>query len=170
MPDRPLETPEGIEIPLVEDPWEKFANPSQEEKDSFRAIAVDISSRGMVNAALEVALPEGIEGQWVANDPKEIARLKTLGFVEDTEFALKNALHNDGSGRAVIGDTIHMLIPKWKKEIINAERDKKFFAKHGFKGGGHLMQEERDFLANDRSIIGTFSDSNAKTTTIVKET
>lgn len=159
MSDRPVQTPSGADVALT--------GPSPEEVAKFKAKAVEIFSRGVVQDALNVALPDGLVGQWVRNDNKAIAEAKIYGFVEDTEYAVKNALHNDGSGRAGIGDCIFMVQPKWQADALEDVRREKFFKQHGFKTGGHMLQEEREYLVND-GPIKTFSDSSMQVTTVSK--
>lgn len=92
-----------------------------------------VLERGMLSERLQVELPDGMYGEWVADDPVEIYRMKSMGFEEDIKYATASALHTDGSGRAKVGDTIFMTAPRLVKDVIDSVSRKKYEQSHGKK-------------------------------------
>lgn len=98
-------------------------------RNDRRARLIKIRERGYISQRLDVELPPDLHGEWVLNDPAEIARMQSLGFDIDTVHAASKALHSDGSGKAIVGDVIFMTCPKEIKEDIDwaeAERMRQF--------------------------------------------
>lgn len=104
------------------------------EKAEFIAKAAVMLDRGWTNARVNVELPPEIYGEWVHDSATEVARMRSLGFKDDTEFATKSALHNDGTGIPKIGDVRFMICDRWKYEILQkmkADRaNRNFKSKH----------------------------------------
>lgn len=107
----------------------------------LRARVVEVLERGILNDQLAVALPADKHGEWVSNEPRDIHRMKMLGFEIDREYAMSNALHNDGSGNPVLGDVIFMTCPKKIKDIFEQERMKRYKDRHIGKKGKQLIEE-----------------------------
>jgi hypothetical protein len=95
---------------------------NEKEKREYASRAIQVLDRGLVNARLNVDLPNDTHGEWVANDPESIYRYKALGFEIDETHAAGNSLHSDATGKAIIGDVIFMTIPKWKKEVLDKSK------------------------------------------------
>lgn len=115
--------------------------------------------RGVVHDRLNVMLPDDLHGEWIRNDPLEIHRMETLGFRVDTEYATKRSIHNDGSGRPVIGDAVFMVCDKEVKDIIEEIRTEKFNRIHG-KSTGREEQEYADVVSKGTGgDIGAFTES-----------
>lgn len=141
---------------------------SPEERAKRKAMIVQAYDRGVIHDRLSVKLPPHLHGEWARNDPLEIDRLRTLGFEIDTEYANRRALHNDGSGAAVIGDVVFMTCPREVKEIIDEIRLEKFMAVNGKPGDRKAKtKEEREFEANSArdsgGIVPTVVESNTAT-------
>ncbi len=119
-----------------------------------------ILERGMLYDRLNVDLPDDMIGQWVSDDQVEIQRMKAMGFTEDTEYATKNALHTDGTGRAKVGDTIFMTAPKIVGEIIEETRKELYERTHGKKS----KAEETDAVGKlaSQNIGGVINESSTK--------
>lgn len=129
-------------------------------KAEMRKRVAHILERGMLYDRLNVNLPDDTIGQWVPDEQVDIARMKALGFVEDTTYATSNSLHTDGTGRAKIGDTIFMVAPKEVGEIIEEVRKELYDRTHGKK----VKAEETDALGKlaSQNIGGVVNESNTK--------
>ena len=90
-----------------------------ESRKERKAKIAAILNRGYVDSRLVVELPSDKFGQWIRNNSVDIQRYEALGFVLDSEFAPKRAIHNDGSDVAVVGDVVHMICSKETKEILD---------------------------------------------------
>lgn len=94
-------------------------------REERRARLIRIRERGYISSRLDVKLPPELHGEWFHNSPVDIARAQSLGFEIDTKYAPSQALHSDGTGRAIVGDVIFMTCPKEVKEDIDwAERER----------------------------------------------
>ena len=99
---------------------EEFANLTA---DQLAHRFVEIADRGLVNMRLTVPLPADTHGEWAPNDSASIASYMMKGFRVDDTYAPKYTLHSDASGKAIVGDAIHMICPKRVKEALDkAER------------------------------------------------
>lgn len=115
-----------------------------QSKAEMKARLVQVLERGMVHDRMMVPLPADVHGEWVRNDPLEIARMQTLGFQIDHEFAPKRALHSDGTSSAVVADVIHMICPREVKEVIDEIRHEQFYRLNAPKEA----KEDRELIAN----------------------
>lgn len=133
---------------------------TSEGKAEMKKRVSHILERGLLHDRLNVPLPDDTIGQWVSDDPVEIARMKALGFEEDTQYAKGNALHSDGTGRAKVGDTIFMIAPKEVGEIIEETRKELYERTHGKKA----KAEETDAVAKlaSQNIGGVVNQSQTK--------
>jgi hypothetical protein len=133
---------------------------SDNELDQQVAAVLD---RGVTHARLKVPLPDDLIGEWVPNDSQAIYEKKLLGFEIDDKYATKHALHSDGSGAPIIGDTIHMVAPKRLMEAVQRKRSLDYEARHG-KGAGRKKEqiEEKGYLAENKGGLGTVSESSAE--------
>lgn len=122
---------------------ESVVKPGQ-SKAEMKARLVQVLERGMVHDRMMVPLPSDVHGEWVRNDPLEIARMQTLGFQIDHEYAPKRALHSDGTSAAVVADVIHMICPKEVKETIDEIRHEQFHRLNAPKAA----KEDRELIAN----------------------
>jgi hypothetical protein len=104
----------------------------------------------MVVDRLKVDLPSDLHGEWVPNDKLEIARYEAMGFVIDTAYAPSRSLHSDGTGKAIIGDTIHMICHKSVREAIDKIRKRAFDASHGVKS---KQAEETEYLKTAAPLV-----------------
>jgi hypothetical protein len=105
---------------------------------------ISILERGIVGDRCLVPLPPHLYGEWIADDASEIARMEALGFVPDTVYATGSALHSDGTGRAKVGDVIHMITSRENKELIEKLKNQVIQKRHG-KAGAKVQREEEDF-------------------------
>jgi hypothetical protein len=117
------------------------------DRKELKAKLVAVLDRGITNDRLAVDLPGHVHGEWVVNDPMEIARVQALGFEVDNQYAPKRSLHSDGSTTAIVGDVIHMVCSKEVKEVIDEIRRERFIAEHGSAApsGMDNLPEERGF-------------------------
>jgi len=120
------------------------------ERGELKAKLSAILDRGIVQDRLHVDLPDDLHGEWVRNDPLEIRRLEALGFQIDNEYAVKRAIHTDGTNSAIVGDVVHMTCPKEVKETIDEIRKDRMIREHSGKrvGKKKINKEERDLLAD----------------------
>jgi hypothetical protein len=136
MTERPVTTVGKVDPSKVVD---------EQSKRDFAARAIQVLDRGLVNARLDVqGLPDDIHGEWAANDPESIFRYKSMGFEIDTKYAVGNALHSDATGKAQIGDVVFMVIPKWKKQILDGAKQELIDRVHNKKRD---LREETEFNA-----------------------
>ena len=146
----------GKEIPVYAQP-EVQPEMTREEK---KARLVSVLERGIVHDRLHVPLPPDIYGEWARMDPLEIARMQTLGFQIDYEYAQRRALHSDGTGAAVVGDVVFMTCPRETYEIIKEIRHEQFMRTNAPK----KSKEEVELIANTfrdaDGLVPTFSESN----------
>lgn len=148
--ERPINTPSGIDLSDAE--ALKALTPDQLEAELAKVLY-----RGQTQSRLEVPLPPELHGEWVPNDPMEIHRKRTLGFTIDDKYALANALHNDGTGKPVIGDVIFMTCPKQLKEAYDKLESKRYEQTHGKRTKEQRQREEEEYhkLASVPGYIAT---------------
>lgn len=120
----------------------------------------EILDRGATPDRLKVDLPPGVYGEWVPNYPEDIVEKKNLGFVEDTVFAKKNALHTDATGRPMVADTIFMVAPMRVKEEIDRIRRSEFIRAHGDRNQKeeealYLRQMNSDASIKEAALVAT---------------
>jgi hypothetical protein len=127
----------------------KFSEMTREERKARRA---QVLERGMAADRLQVALPTGVYGEWFHNSPEEIYRAQSLGFVIDTEYAHKRALHSEGDTKAIVGDVIFMTCDEETKQDIDEFKKRKYDEIHGKKGAKRETPEERQYV---ESLAGT---------------
>lgn len=110
---------------------------------------VSVMDRGMTGERLKVDLPNDMYGEWVPNDKMEIYRMESMGFRIDEEYAMKNALHNDGSGKPIIGDVIFMTTPMLIREAQTEATRRKYIETHGDpREKKKLHSEEKAYLSS----------------------
>lgn len=91
----------------------KFGNLTAEE---IVARNVRIVDRSRVNVHLDVPnLPDEYYGEWV--HLHDVTEYEGKGFVVDNEFA--TALHNDGTGKAIVSDVTFMITTKENKAALD---------------------------------------------------
>jgi hypothetical protein len=153
--ERDVQTPEGIDVAV---------SALEREKQEYRARAASIVSRSRLLDIIKVDLPEHLHGEWVPNNNVSINEAKLQGMEIDTEHAAKSSLHSDGSGKAILGDCIFMIQPKWQHDILVEEGQKAYDRKHGIRGSDKSQVEEREYLNTNKSdgYINTFNESNAQ--------
>lgn len=135
---------------------------SLEERAQRKARLAVLLDRGIVSDRLTVELPPEIHGEWNRNDPLEIQRLRTLGFEVDTKYAPARALHNDGTGSAVVGDVVFMITSRENKELIDEIRHEQFSASNSPRKAREEKQFEEKTGKDTGGQIPTFTDSTQK--------
>ena len=103
-----------------------------------------VLQRGLTIDRCTVDLPPGVYGEWVNQDPIEVARMQVLGFELDHEYAGDRASHADGTGVAKIGDVVFMTCPQRVKDTINKVRAKLYEDANPKVG---RQREEKQFAA-----------------------
>lgn len=126
-------------------------------KTEHLARLAKILDRGMISDRLHVTLPDDKYGEWVHNDPVEINRMQAMGFDEDREYAVKNSMHTDATGRAVVGDVVFMVAPMWVKEAIDAHAAKRYEQAHGKK----KTEEEKFAMLTNQQGFPVVNKSNS---------
>lgn len=141
-----------------------------ESRKERKARLARILERGIIADRLAVDLPKDKYGEWVSDDPVEIARMQALGFEVDTEFAPNVSLHSSGTKAGKIGDVIHMICSRENKDILEEIRKENYDKRHNRKPASHRANtqgEEREAVANiDRTGLPAIMESN---TTIIGE-
>ena len=111
-------------------------------KEQVKARFVSILDRGITNDRYAVPLPPDVHGEWALNKAQDIDRMKSMGFEIDLTYATDRALHNDGTGNPIVGDTIFMTQPMWLHEVYEETRKKKYAEMHGsLKKNKNLAEE-----------------------------
>lgn len=124
-----------------------------ESRSDRKARLASVLERGIIADRLMVELPEGVHGEWVPNVTQEILRMQALGFQIDETYATKRALHSDGTGKAIIGDTIFMTCSAETKQIIDEIAREKFEKIHGNpKNRGRSQAEESEYTEANRRL------------------
>lgn len=161
MPDeRPINTPSGETQVL------SFDTLNDEQLEQELALVL---FRGQVNSRLDVPLPNDVHGEWVPDDPLEISRKQALGFKIDTEYALANKLHSDGTGKPKVGDVIYMVCPKRVKEIIDKIAHQKYLENNGVKRREKDQLEEKGYRTNIRQLGHLIADEKITNVTSTSE-
>lgn len=137
---------------------ERISELSDEQLDAHVASVLD---RGVTNARLKVPLPTDKHGEWVPNDPQSIYEKQLIGFEIDTEFAMAHALNNDGTGKAIVGDVIHMIAPKRLMDAIEKKRRNDYDSRHGSGSRKTRQIEEQGFLNQNHGGLKINEDSTA---------
>lgn len=141
--ERPINTPSGETKTL------SFDELNDDQLEQELALVL---YRGQVNSRLDVPLPPGVHGEWVPDDPLEISRKQALGFKIDTEYALANKLHSDGTGKPKVGDVIYMTCSKRVKEVIDKIAQQKYLENNGVKRREKDQLEEKGYKTNIRQL------------------
>lgn len=122
--------------------------PTPEVVAEYKARMAKVLERGLIVDRFHVDLPPELHGEWHPYDAVEQARLETLGFTLDTQYAHKRGLHDGGDGVAKIGDVAFYTQPKWMHEHLEERRKEAYFNTHLKK----RQKEESDFIANQNTI------------------
>lgn len=149
MPDRPIDIKVGSGLKSTD--VTAGINPTAEEQIQYRQTIASVLDRGLVLDRLQVEnLPPSYHGEWIPNDRLAIEAAKIKGFEMDTEWAPKSKYNDGGDTNAKTIDVVHMVMPKWKKAIMDDERNKKYHRDHV--ADRRKLKEERDFKAQQDSI------------------
>lgn len=122
--------------------------PTAVEVKEYEARIARVMERGLIVDRFHVDLPDDMHGEWHPYDTVEQARLETMGFRLDTQYAPTRKLHDKGDGISVIGDVAYYVQPKWMYNIIETKRKEQYYNNHLKK----RQKEEKDFVANQASI------------------
>lgn len=156
--ERDVETPSGA--------TQALSNAErQKQRQQRKARYAQILERGVVGDRLHVDLPPDVYGEWVTNDLQEIYRKQALGFVIDTEYAKKRALHTNGTDQAIVGDVIFMTLPREDKEILDEIRQEQFDRINGKPGDRRSLKEEREYtqqVLKEGGHLGVIAESDTR--------
>lgn len=117
-------------------------------KSEKKARAIRVLERGIVADRTTVEnLPPHLHGEWVSRDVMDIERKRALGFWIDDKYAVKRALHSDGTNSSVVGDTVYMVCLKEDKDIIDEVRYEQYTRMHGSPAEKQAagIKEEKEF-------------------------
>ena len=154
---------QGTEQPPLPEQKKEASSPmTPEERAKRKARLGVLLDRGLISDRLNVPLPPDKHGEWVRNDPLEIHRLETLGFEVDREFATSRALHNDGSGSAVVGDVIFMTTSRENKELIDEIRHEQFLRTNNPRKSREETEFEEKVKGESGVDIPTFTESKTR--------
>lgn len=136
--------------------------------EKLHALAVEILDRGVTHSRFQVDLPANLHGEWVPRDAIAVREMQTMGFKVDREYATKNAIkEQSGEHGNVIGDVIFMTCPKAWKDILDAEKHKRFVAMNGSPSEVKAMKAEEKGYTNQAQAlekygIGSFAASETR--------
>jgi hypothetical protein len=163
--EREVNTPSGIAEKF------DFKNMSPEQ---MQALAVEVLDRGVNASRFNVNLPPDLHGEWVPRDTLAVRDMQSMGFEVDKKYANEVAIKSQsGPEGNVIGDVIFMTCPKAWKDILDAEKQKRFVTFHGMKIGDKVkgQAEEKNYTDAAKTLdkfgIGHFESS---TTTVAPAT
>jgi hypothetical protein len=114
------------------------------------ALAVEVLDRGVNASRFNVNLPPEIHGEWVPRDTLAVRDYQSMGFEIDHKYANEVAIKSQsGAEGNVIGDVIFMTCPKQWKNILDAEKQKRFVTFHGIKSDEQVKgtAEENNYTA-----------------------
>lgn len=144
MSEREVVSPTGsVESTLTEE--QIHTSMSRAEK---RARVLRVLERGIVADRTTVEnLPPHLHGEWVSRDLMDIERMRALGFWIDDKYAVKRALHSDGTNSSVVGDTVYMVCLKEDKQLIDEIRYEQYIRMHGSPAEKQAagIKEEKEF-------------------------
>jgi hypothetical protein len=155
MEERKLETPEGTSFNVNNiSLGDLLRGPTAEELAHFKPLAVNIATRRISHTMLDISyLPPELKGDWIFNDPITINEYLSMGYVFPPEEIIKESLHHDGTGKAIHGDVILMVIPRWKWELLDDAKTRQYESIHRI---GNDSREDRELrkVASDASREG----------------
>lgn len=108
-----------------------------------KSLIARVLERGIIIDRCTVDLPDGVYGEWVADDPVEISRMQLLGFEKDTKYASDRSTNAGADGVSKIGDVIYMTAPIEVKETIDMVRAEMYERANPV--SEKQQKEERDF-------------------------
>lgn len=151
---RPVQTPSGIDV----------ATPASTEDAELYAKISSVLDRGYLNERLNVQLPADRVGQWVRDDPMEIARVTALGGeLDDGTYGKAAGLTGDGTGRTKVGDVVLMTFSKRVYDIIERVRLERY-------NEAHVKQQQEDVeLAQNLQSTGLTPISQSKLEKVTKK-
>lgn len=131
---------------------------NQEElsEAELEARVTRVLERGIIIDRCTVTLPDGVYGEWVNQDPAEVARMEVMGFELDHKYAVNRASNADGTGIAKIGDVVFMTCPQKVKDIIEKVRAKRYADANPKVG---KQREEKGFESNVDSVLPVIAES-----------
>jgi hypothetical protein len=135
----------------------------EETKAQRKARLLNVLDRSPVNARFQVILPNGRHPEWIRNDALEIDRMKALGFEMARADEVATTLHNDGTGKAIVGDVVLMTCSREDKEMIDEIRREQQERLNGKPGGDKEVKEEREFKKVGDSDVPTFNEGRTHT-------
>lgn len=136
--------------------------------ERLHALAVEILDRGVTHSRFQVNLPPNLHGEWVPRDAIAVREYQSKGFKIDTEYANENAIkEQSGAHGNVIADVIFMTCPMNWKNILDAEKHKRFVEMNGSPSDVRKAKaEEKDYSNNAKKIekfgIGHFEASETR--------
>ena len=135
--------------------------------DQMKALAVEILDRGVNASRFNVLLPPEVHGEWVPRDTLAVRDAQAMGLEIDYKYANEVAIKSQSGPQGnVIGDVIFMTCPKAWKEILDAEKQKRFITFHGIREGDKVkgQAEEKNYMKAaetlDKFGIGHFDTSS----------
>lgn len=112
-----------------------------------------VLDRARTTQRMHVKLPPELYGEWVKNDPIEIAEKQQLGFEIDKQYAINRGFNATGAeGESVVADVIFMTAPRQVKDVLNQIEQERIRDRHEKRGNMH--KEERDFANLTRNDTG----------------
>lgn len=132
-------------------------------RDEKKARLARVLERGFVPDRLIVDLPNNLYGEWVPDDPVEIARLESMGFHVDTEYSTAKSLHSTGAKQGRVGDAIFMVCDSETKEIIDEIRREQYNRAYGKKDKNRYREEKEASGMIEREGLATFAESKEHT-------
>jgi hypothetical protein len=162
--EREVNTPSGVTEKFnIAEIYDENISPER-----LHALAVEILDRGVTHSRFQVNLPPHLHGEWVPRDAIAVREYQSKGFKIDHEFANQNAIkEQSGEHGNIIGDVIYMTCPKVWKDILDAEKHKRFVEMNGSPSETRKQKaEEKDYTNQAKSLekhgIGNFTTSETR--------
>ena len=139
--------------------------PSAEEIESFRQRTIEMADRSYVNDRLNVALPEGLYGEWIGTDDFSQYHAQMKGFVDGSEYLSDfNRLHEGAAGSSV-GDVKFMVIPKWKHDVYVEAAQAEAERRSGIKSNSIDQEYKSKGLNSNLGVLNEATESRSLTGT-----
>lgn len=130
------------------------------DPQKLHALAVEILDRGVTYSRFQVDLPPDKHGEWVPKDSLAIREMQTKGFQIDKVYANKNAIKEHSDIGNSVGDVVFMTCPKVWKDILDAEKHKRFVEMNGSPSEVRAKKAEEKSYTNSAQTLEKFGIGN----------
>lgn len=112
------------------------------ESGQLKAKLAVVLDRARTTQRMHVPLPSHLHGEWVKDDPVEIATKQALGFEIDREHAINRGFNGSADGAVRVSDVVFMTAPREVKQALDEIYMQDMRNRHDKRKGGHHKEEE----------------------------